>query len=182
LLTKTKDNSLSYKDFYGYVKDSVIQAVDKELTNREEELEAGEVFVLRRYFSRYFKVPTYSTLTYLYKIGDLEEDLYVPYPALPEPESLAKEYFWSVGKKGPNEVICGAKSKEEGGEKEVEMDKELTNQEGNHVIEKKKRNHVIVSKRQLKKNWRQERWENPPSFIDNFSGIKRCAQGGVGTD
>ncbi|RCI10994.1 hypothetical protein L249_5430, partial [Ophiocordyceps polyrhachis-furcata BCC 54312] len=36
----------------------------------EEELEAGEVFVLR------------STLTYLYKIGDLEEDLYVPYPAV----------------------------------------------------------------------------------------------------
>ncbi|RCI14736.1 hypothetical protein L249_7080, partial [Ophiocordyceps polyrhachis-furcata BCC 54312] len=34
-----------------------------------------------RYFSRYFKVPTCSTLTYLYKIGDLEEDLYVPYPA-----------------------------------------------------------------------------------------------------
>ncbi|RCI14734.1 hypothetical protein L249_7080, partial [Ophiocordyceps polyrhachis-furcata BCC 54312] len=47
----------------------------------KEELEAGEVFVLRRYFSRYFKVPTCSTLTYLYKIGDLEEDLYVPYPA-----------------------------------------------------------------------------------------------------
>ncbi|RCI14383.1 hypothetical protein L249_5985 [Ophiocordyceps polyrhachis-furcata BCC 54312] len=23
-----------------------------------------------------------STLTYLYKIGDLEEDLYVPYPAV----------------------------------------------------------------------------------------------------
>ncbi|RCI08513.1 hypothetical protein L249_8985, partial [Ophiocordyceps polyrhachis-furcata BCC 54312] len=47
-----------------------IQAVDKELTNRkeaiEEELEAGEVFILRRYFSRYFKVPTCSTLTYLY--------------------------------------------------------------------------------------------------------------------
>ncbi|RCI13526.1 hypothetical protein L249_5535, partial [Ophiocordyceps polyrhachis-furcata BCC 54312] len=44
--------------------------MDKELTNREEaikeELEAGEVFVLRRYFSRYFKVPTCSTLTYLY--------------------------------------------------------------------------------------------------------------------
>ncbi|RCI08902.1 hypothetical protein L249_7085 [Ophiocordyceps polyrhachis-furcata BCC 54312] len=35
-----------------------------------------------RYFSRYFKVPTCSTLTYLYKIGDLEEDLYVPYPAV----------------------------------------------------------------------------------------------------
>ncbi|RCI10752.1 hypothetical protein L249_5368, partial [Ophiocordyceps polyrhachis-furcata BCC 54312] len=48
----------------------------------KEELEAGEVFVLRRYFSRYFKVSTYSTLTYLYKIGDLEEDLYVPYPAV----------------------------------------------------------------------------------------------------
>ncbi|RCI13850.1 hypothetical protein L249_7907, partial [Ophiocordyceps polyrhachis-furcata BCC 54312] len=26
--------------------------------------------------------PTCSTLTYLYKIGDLEEDLYVPYPAV----------------------------------------------------------------------------------------------------
>ncbi|RCI08246.1 hypothetical protein L249_6231 [Ophiocordyceps polyrhachis-furcata BCC 54312] len=34
----------------------------------EEELEAGEVFVLRRYFSRYFKVPTCSTLTYLYPL------------------------------------------------------------------------------------------------------------------
>ncbi|RCI11873.1 hypothetical protein L249_4183, partial [Ophiocordyceps polyrhachis-furcata BCC 54312] len=45
----------------------------------KEELEAGEVFVLRRYFSRYFKVPTYRTLTYLYKISDLEEDLYVIY-------------------------------------------------------------------------------------------------------
>ncbi|RCI14928.1 hypothetical protein L249_7108, partial [Ophiocordyceps polyrhachis-furcata BCC 54312] len=159
LLTKTKDNSLSYKDFYGYVKDSVIQAVDKELTNREEELEAGEVFVLRRYFSRYFKVPTYSTLTYLYKIGDLEEDLYVPYPALPEPESLAKEYFWSVGKKGPNEVICGAKSKEEGGEKEVEMDKELTNQE-----EELEAGEVFVLRR----------------YFSRY--FKRCAQGGVGTD
>ncbi|RCI07701.1 hypothetical protein L249_5675, partial [Ophiocordyceps polyrhachis-furcata BCC 54312] len=49
-----------------------------------------------------------------------------------------------VGKKGPNEVICGAKGKEEGGKKEVEMDEELTNREGDHVIEKKKRNHVIV--------------------------------------
>ncbi|RCI10749.1 hypothetical protein L249_5369, partial [Ophiocordyceps polyrhachis-furcata BCC 54312] len=32
-----------------------------------------------------------------------------------------------VGKKGPNKVI---------------LDKELTNREGDHVIEKKKRNHV----------------------------------------
>ncbi|RCI13417.1 hypothetical protein L249_5613, partial [Ophiocordyceps polyrhachis-furcata BCC 54312] len=44
---------------------------------------------------------------------------------------------------GPNEIICGAKGKEEGGEKKVEMDEELTNREGDHVIEKKKRNHVI---------------------------------------
>ncbi|RCI08307.1 hypothetical protein L249_8367 [Ophiocordyceps polyrhachis-furcata BCC 54312] len=48
-----------------------------------------------------------------------------------------------VGRDGPNEVICGAKGKEEGGEKEVEMDKELTNREGDHVIEKKKRNHKV---------------------------------------
>ncbi|RCI07700.1 hypothetical protein L249_5675, partial [Ophiocordyceps polyrhachis-furcata BCC 54312] len=48
-----------------------------------------------------------------------------------------------VGKKGPNEVICGAKGKEEGGKKEVEMDEELTNREGDHVIEKKKRNHKV---------------------------------------
>ncbi|RCI14920.1 hypothetical protein L249_7108, partial [Ophiocordyceps polyrhachis-furcata BCC 54312] len=170
LLTKTKDNSLSYKDFYGYVKDSVIQAVDKELTNREEELEAGEVFVLRRYFSRYFKVPTYSTLTYLYKIGDLEEDLYVPYPALPEPESLAKEYFWSVGKKGPNEVICGAKSKEEGGEKEVEMDKELTNQE-----EELEAGEVFVLRRYF------SRYFKVPT-CSTLTYLYRCAQGGVGTD
>ncbi|RCI07753.1 hypothetical protein L249_5745, partial [Ophiocordyceps polyrhachis-furcata BCC 54312] len=66
--------------------EKLVETVDEKLTNREEaieeELEAGEVFVLRRYFSRYFKVPTCSTLTYLYKIGDLEEDLYVPYPAV----------------------------------------------------------------------------------------------------
>ncbi|RCI08245.1 hypothetical protein L249_6231 [Ophiocordyceps polyrhachis-furcata BCC 54312] len=37
--------------------------MDEELMNRE-----GEVFVLRRYFSRYFKVPTCSTLTYLYPL------------------------------------------------------------------------------------------------------------------
>ncbi|RCI08292.1 hypothetical protein L249_8368 [Ophiocordyceps polyrhachis-furcata BCC 54312] len=48
-----------------------------------------------------------------------------------------------VGRDGPNEVICGAKGKEEGGEKEVEMDKELTNREGDHVIEKKKTNHKV---------------------------------------
>ncbi|RCI08240.1 hypothetical protein L249_6239, partial [Ophiocordyceps polyrhachis-furcata BCC 54312] len=41
----------------------------------EEELEAGEVFVLRRYFSRYFKVPTCSTLTYLYAIKRLDAKL-----------------------------------------------------------------------------------------------------------
>ncbi|RCI10117.1 hypothetical protein L249_8436, partial [Ophiocordyceps polyrhachis-furcata BCC 54312] len=34
-----------------------------------------------------------------------------------------------VGKKGPNKVIC------------IPMDKELTNREGDYVIEKKKRNH-----------------------------------------
>ncbi|RCI07659.1 hypothetical protein L249_5908, partial [Ophiocordyceps polyrhachis-furcata BCC 54312] len=39
----------------------------------KEELEAGEVFVLRRYFSRYFKVPTCSTLTYLYTCSDLTD-------------------------------------------------------------------------------------------------------------
>ncbi|RCI15171.1 hypothetical protein L249_6886, partial [Ophiocordyceps polyrhachis-furcata BCC 54312] len=73
----------------------VIQAVDEELTNREgdhviEKKKRNHVMKVRKadadnsskYFSRYFKVPTCSTLTYLYKIGDLEEDLYVPYPAV----------------------------------------------------------------------------------------------------
>ncbi|RCI10431.1 hypothetical protein L249_4270 [Ophiocordyceps polyrhachis-furcata BCC 54312] len=52
---------------------AVLRGVEEEEESRdglkeaiEEELEAGEVFVLRRYFSRYFKVPTCSTLTYLY--------------------------------------------------------------------------------------------------------------------
>ncbi|RCI11908.1 hypothetical protein L249_4190, partial [Ophiocordyceps polyrhachis-furcata BCC 54312] len=39
----------------------------------KEELEAGEVFVLRRYFLRYFKVPTCSTLTYLYTCSNLTD-------------------------------------------------------------------------------------------------------------
>ncbi|RCI08248.1 hypothetical protein L249_6231 [Ophiocordyceps polyrhachis-furcata BCC 54312] len=37
----------------------------------------------------------------------------------------------------------GKKWEEEGGEKLVEMDEELMNREGDYVIEKKKRNHVI---------------------------------------
>ncbi|RCI10815.1 hypothetical protein L249_5403, partial [Ophiocordyceps polyrhachis-furcata BCC 54312] len=69
--------------------------MDEELTNREgdhviEKKKRNHVMKVRKadadnsskYFSRYFKVPTCSTLTYLYKIGDLEEDLYVPYPAV----------------------------------------------------------------------------------------------------
>ncbi|RCI14385.1 hypothetical protein L249_5985, partial [Ophiocordyceps polyrhachis-furcata BCC 54312] len=39
----------------------------------------------------------------------------------------------------------------------------MSNQGVDHVIEKKKTNHVMVVL-----------WENPPSFIDNFSGIKTC--------
>ncbi|RCI12231.1 hypothetical protein L249_0027, partial [Ophiocordyceps polyrhachis-furcata BCC 54312] len=31
LLTKTKDNSLSYEDFYGYIKDSAIKRLNTEL-------------------------------------------------------------------------------------------------------------------------------------------------------
>ncbi|RCI10816.1 hypothetical protein L249_5403, partial [Ophiocordyceps polyrhachis-furcata BCC 54312] len=49
----------------------------------------------------------------------------------------------SVGKVESNKVFCGAVEEEEGGEKLVEMDEELTNREGDHVIEKKKRNHVM---------------------------------------
>ncbi|RCI11004.1 hypothetical protein L249_5435, partial [Ophiocordyceps polyrhachis-furcata BCC 54312] len=71
----------------------VIQAVDEELTNREgdyviekkkrnHKVRKADANNSSKYFSRYFKVPTCSTLTYLYKIGDLEEDLYVPYPAV----------------------------------------------------------------------------------------------------
>ncbi|RCI10989.1 hypothetical protein L249_5438, partial [Ophiocordyceps polyrhachis-furcata BCC 54312] len=80
--------------FRGYKKtQKVIQAVDKELTNREgdhviekkkrnHKVRKADANNSSKYFSRYFKVPTCSTLTYLYKIGDLEEDLYVPYPAV----------------------------------------------------------------------------------------------------
>ncbi|RCI11913.1 hypothetical protein L249_4197, partial [Ophiocordyceps polyrhachis-furcata BCC 54312] len=49
----------------------------------------------------------------------------------------------SVGRDGPNEVICRAKGEEEGGKKEVKIDEKLTNREGDHVIEKKKRNHKV---------------------------------------
>ncbi|RCI10737.1 hypothetical protein L249_5176, partial [Ophiocordyceps polyrhachis-furcata BCC 54312] len=88
----------------------------------------------------------------------------------PEPESLAKEYFWSL----PIVAERGnffKKSKEEGGKKEVEMDKELTNREGDHVIEKKKRNHVMVLLEILQN-----------LYVRTLPRCKRCAQGGVGTD
>ncbi|RCI08239.1 hypothetical protein L249_6239, partial [Ophiocordyceps polyrhachis-furcata BCC 54312] len=55
---------------------------------------------------------------------------------LPEPESLAKEYFWSLP------IVA-----ERGNFFKKTVDKELTNREGDHVIEKKKRNHVIAIKR-----------------------------------
>ncbi|RCI10990.1 hypothetical protein L249_5430, partial [Ophiocordyceps polyrhachis-furcata BCC 54312] len=61
----------------------VIQAVDKELTNRE-----GDHVIEKKKRNHVMKVrkadadDSSNTLTYLYKIGDLEEDLYVPYPAV----------------------------------------------------------------------------------------------------
>ncbi|RCI09942.1 hypothetical protein L249_8435, partial [Ophiocordyceps polyrhachis-furcata BCC 54312] len=45
----------------------------------EEELEAGEVFVLRRWENPPSFIDNFSGIK---KIGDLEEDLYVPYPAV----------------------------------------------------------------------------------------------------
>ncbi|RCI10584.1 hypothetical protein L249_4240, partial [Ophiocordyceps polyrhachis-furcata BCC 54312] len=50
----------------------------------------------------------------------------------------------SVGKVESNEVFCGAVEEEEGGEKLVEMEMIMSNQGVDHVIEKKKTNHVIV--------------------------------------
>ncbi|RCI08366.1 hypothetical protein L249_8965, partial [Ophiocordyceps polyrhachis-furcata BCC 54312] len=50
----------------------------------------------------------------------------------------------SVGKVESNEVFCGAMEEEEGGEKLVEMEMIISNQGVDHVIEKKKTNHVIV--------------------------------------
>ncbi|RCI10585.1 hypothetical protein L249_4240, partial [Ophiocordyceps polyrhachis-furcata BCC 54312] len=64
----------------------------------------------------------------------------------------------SVGKVESNEVFCGAVEEEEGGEKLVEMEMIMSNQGVDHVIEKKKTNHVIVGK--------------PPSFIDKFLNNK----------
>ncbi|RCI14865.1 hypothetical protein L249_7049, partial [Ophiocordyceps polyrhachis-furcata BCC 54312] len=64
---------------------------------------------------------------------------------LPEPESLAKEYFWSlpiVAERG-NFFKKRRKVKRKAVKKEVEMDEELTNREGNYVIEKKKRNYKV---------------------------------------
>ncbi|RCI10589.1 hypothetical protein L249_4240, partial [Ophiocordyceps polyrhachis-furcata BCC 54312] len=49
----------------------------------------------------------------------------------------------SVGKVESNEVFCGAVEEEEGGEKLVEMEMIMSNQGVDHVIEKKKTNHVI---------------------------------------
>ncbi|RCI11631.1 hypothetical protein L249_7408 [Ophiocordyceps polyrhachis-furcata BCC 54312] len=43
-----------------------------------------------------------------------------------------------------NKVFCGAVKEEEGGEKLVEMEIIMSNQGVDHVIEKKKTNHVIV--------------------------------------
>ncbi|RCI10735.1 hypothetical protein L249_5176, partial [Ophiocordyceps polyrhachis-furcata BCC 54312] len=96
----------------------------------------------------------------------------------PEPESLAKEYFWSL----PIVAERGnffKKSKEEGGKKEVEMDKELTNREGDHVIEKKKRNHVMVGKPSF---FYRQFLRNKDLYVRTLPRCKRCAQGGVGTD
>ncbi|RCI10751.1 hypothetical protein L249_5368, partial [Ophiocordyceps polyrhachis-furcata BCC 54312] len=56
---------------------------DKELTNRE-----GDHVIEKKKRNHVIKVrkadadDSSNTLTYLYKIGDLEEDLYVPYPAV----------------------------------------------------------------------------------------------------
>ncbi|RCI14389.1 hypothetical protein L249_5987 [Ophiocordyceps polyrhachis-furcata BCC 54312] len=50
----------------------------------------------------------------------------------------------SVGKVESNEVFCGAVEEEEGGEKLVEMEIMMSNQGVDHVIEKKKTNHVMV--------------------------------------
>ncbi|RCI08021.1 hypothetical protein L249_7885 [Ophiocordyceps polyrhachis-furcata BCC 54312] len=50
----------------------------------------------------------------------------------------------SVGKVESNEVFCGAVEEEEGGKKLVEMEIIMSNQNVDHVIEKKKTNHVIV--------------------------------------
>ncbi|RCI15052.1 hypothetical protein L249_7114, partial [Ophiocordyceps polyrhachis-furcata BCC 54312] len=63
-----------------------------------------------------------------------------------------------LGKMESNEVFCGAVEEEEGGEKLVEMEIIISNQSVDHVIEKKKTNHVIVGK--------------PPSFIDKFLNNK----------
>ncbi|RCI15051.1 hypothetical protein L249_7114 [Ophiocordyceps polyrhachis-furcata BCC 54312] len=49
-----------------------------------------------------------------------------------------------LGKMESNEVFCGAVEEEEGGEKLVEMEIIISNQSVDHVIEKKKTNHVIV--------------------------------------
>ncbi|RCI15050.1 hypothetical protein L249_7114 [Ophiocordyceps polyrhachis-furcata BCC 54312] len=51
----------------------------------------------------------------------------------------------SVGKVESNEVFCGAVEEEEGGEKLVEMEIIISNQSVDHVIEKKKTNHVIYN-------------------------------------
>ncbi|RCI14388.1 hypothetical protein L249_5987, partial [Ophiocordyceps polyrhachis-furcata BCC 54312] len=49
-----------------------------------------------------------------------------------------------LGKMESNEVFCGAVEEEEGGEKLVEMEIMMSNQGVDHVIEKKKTNHVMV--------------------------------------
>ncbi|RCI11633.1 hypothetical protein L249_7408 [Ophiocordyceps polyrhachis-furcata BCC 54312] len=64
---------------------------------------------------------------------------------------LGKSDFLSVGHDfsirqnvGKKWVFCGAVKEEEGGEKLVEMEIIMSNQGVDHVIEKKKTNHVIV--------------------------------------
>ncbi|RCI14189.1 hypothetical protein L249_5961 [Ophiocordyceps polyrhachis-furcata BCC 54312] len=63
-----------------------------------------------------------------------------------------------LGKMESNKVFCGAVEEEEGGKKLVEMEIIMSNQGVDHVIEKKKKNHVMVGK--------------PPSFIDKFLNNK----------
>ncbi|RCI08371.1 hypothetical protein L249_8965, partial [Ophiocordyceps polyrhachis-furcata BCC 54312] len=75
----------------------------------------------------------------------------------------------SVGKVESNEVFCGAMEEEEGGEKLVEMEMIISNQGVDHVIEKKKTNHVIVVFNEVEANNKLEVGTSKGDLEEDFN-------------
>ncbi|RCI08022.1 hypothetical protein L249_7885 [Ophiocordyceps polyrhachis-furcata BCC 54312] len=85
----------------------------------------------------------------------------------------------SVGKVESNEVFCGAVEEEEGGKKLVEMEIIMSNQNVDHVIEKKKTNHVIVVFNKVEANNKLE--YNNVAIRYTFPFVVRLSRSGAMT-